>query len=109
MGFTTLSGRKPVKGIQGHYLAFYEDDQPVVLYLDDQPFVGLFSSPSRLAEAMHVVSVRNYRLKQVASAEAFLDSLDGQQVRICLDPRVVGGKTRFTELVWEEAEECAGV
>lgn len=103
-GFTTLEARKPLaKSIGGTYLAFYEDDSPVVIFLDDQPFVGVFSTAAKLAESMGQMQVQNYRLKQIANPDDFLNSVTGQQVRICLDPRVVNGKTRFTELIWEES------
>lgn len=90
------------KTINNHYLAFYPDGSPIVLFLDNQPFVCVFSTTRRLQEKMEIVGIDKYQMKHIIHQDDFFKSLDGHPVRVMLDPYLHMGKTRFTELFWEK-------
>ena len=88
------------KNILQHFLSFYPDGTPIVLFVDDQPFVSVYSTPRKLQEMMEIVNIDKYQMKHITDQDDFFKSLQGHPVRVMLDPYMHMGKTRFTELFW---------
>lgn len=87
--------------IQGLHLPFYSDGSPVVVFMADQPFVGLYSNRKLLQDAMKSIGVEKYTLRQIVDQSDFIKSVREQGVRIIVNPMVSQGKTRFTEVTDE--------
>lgn len=76
------------------------DDQPVILTMPNNPshFVPVFSTESDLRAAMLQAQQKTYKIKQITDGLDFAKSIIEAKCRIMLDPRVVDGNTRWTEI-----------
>jgi hypothetical protein len=81
------------------YIVFYEDiEQPVTVTLEDQTFLPIFSTIEKLEEQLPIISPEfPTKIKKVTDFKEFFNSVGGK-IRLMLDPYVINGNTRFTEL-----------
>lgn len=77
-------------------------DQPVFLTVSDArafKWVTVFSTVEKLHEMMELCGVKDYKIKHIQDGKEFAFSiLEDGRYRIMLDPRMVDGKVRWTEV-----------
>jgi hypothetical protein len=75
----------------------WNTDRPVMVIIEGQRFVPVYSSEDKLRASMVECGWdQEYTIKQVTDGRDFLDSLNEARVFVCLDPHLVDGVTRFT-------------
>ncbi len=70
-----------------------------------EQFIPVFSSEELLSAGMASIGITEYKIKEIDNLKVAIASIKEQGCRIMLDPHVVDGKTRWTELGREEDEE----
>jgi hypothetical protein len=95
-----LSEGRPTD-ITGSLCLYRDRQQPLVITLSDGagPFVAVFTDRERLARYVEAIGLTAHVVKLVTDGRDFADSLVSQGVRIMLNPRQEGDRTRWTEIV----------
>lgn len=84
--------------LTGKLLPCWHTGQPVLVVLEDDTFLPLFTDVERLHAHMKSSGVQGYKVMHVDHGPSFLASVIGQ-VRVMLDPWFTDrGTTRFTEV-----------
>lgn len=73
-------------------------DQPVILYLQEQPFVAVFDDEEKLREQMKLANAGEYKIKMLTDLEEFLVSVTEAGIRVMYNPYPHNGNMRWTEL-----------
>ena len=102
----------PVIGIEAKPLlmAFREVpgapcDQPVILYLQEWPFVAIFDDEDKLHEQMLLAKTGEYKIKLITDLDDFIISVIESGVRVMYNPYPHNGNMRWTELFAPGQEE----
>lgn len=80
------------------YLLPWRQEQPVSIIVEGVWFIAIFSTMKKLEQSMEFAGVKEYSIKQIDDGIDFIDSIKEQGGRIMLDPYIVNGNTRFTEI-----------
>ncbi len=89
-----------VTDIQGTLLPVRPDGSPVALRLPGNPstFVMLFDDAEALRREMDRIHTTDYLIKRVTDGREFVADARACGLRIMLNPYVVNGNTRWTEI-----------
>lgn len=93
-----LSNLKTIN-IDGYLMALYDNDpsDPVLIVIEGQRFLPVYSTAEKLRESMNKINVTDYTIKQITDGRDFLDSVSNMNV--CADPYEHNGNTRFTNIL----------
>ena len=73
-------------------------EQPVLVFIEQIPFLPIFTTEARLRQTMQDIGISDYKIKQIEDGREFLESVI-DQIRIASDPWITDrGTTRFTEV-----------
>ena len=92
---TTIRGVK----LTGLFVAFHHAvNAPLVVTIDDEVFVPLFTTRRKMHEVVCTLISGRYRIRQINNESEFIESVRGK-MRVMIDPHTTAlGDTRFSEV-----------
>ena len=83
-------------------------ESPVLVHLTNIPgehFVAIFTKEQDLHDAMRLFGVYTYKIKKVDDLTECITSIREAGVRVMMNPHVVDGSTRWTEICLDDEHE----
>lgn len=95
--------KKPIN-LTGKFTPFWEDNSPIFMKIfesefGDATFIVVYSTLEKLRDAMEHQNIQDYKIKHIDNGRGFATSVVEGGFRIMLDPYVVDGKVKWTEVV----------